>query len=166
MVVAVMTTPPDPGAHGGNPDDGPQAADADAGAAPAHGPQSMGADALLPLDGDPDALPPLDGAGTGPAVGDPAWLGRVLDRALLDQMEARGIDLAGERGEYHTLVTDGPGFRAPLVVRPGPVEHRSGHALLGWEESGGEELREEESGGEALRQEESGGEEPGLQGPG
>lgn len=37
-------------------------------------------------------------------------LGKVLDEALLAEMEQYGIDLCGENGEYHTIVTDGPLF--------------------------------------------------------
>jgi diphthine-ammonia ligase len=52
---------------------------------------------------------------------DAAWLGQPLTEELVAAFEARGIDPCGERGEYHTLVTDGPLFRAPLAVRFGAV---------------------------------------------
>lgn len=132
-VVAVMTTPPDPGAHGTA--DGGSGSDQEKPASTASETDG-GSEVVLENGGKKGVeIEPGSGAGfgTGPAVGDPAWLGRTLDRDLLDEMEARGIDLAGERGEYHTLVMDGPGFRAPLEGRSGPVEHRSGHALLRWE---------------------------------
>lgn len=51
---------------------------------------------------------------------DPAFLGRLLDRELVAEMEARGAHPCGERGEYHTLVTDGPLFRCPLRVEIPP----------------------------------------------
>lgn len=57
------------------------------------------------------------------ARADPAWLGHELSATLVAAFAARGIDVCGERGEYHTLVTDGPLFQAPLAVRLGP-EHR------------------------------------------
>lgn len=48
------------------------------------------------------------------------WVGRTLDEASLAELQqlaaARGFDAAGEQGEYHTMVTDGPGFEAPLSL--------------------------------------------------
>ena len=64
---------------------------------------------------------------------DASWIGRRLDDATLAAMEAvaateRGdgvpaLDLGGERGEYHTMVVDGPLYahRVPLATGP-PVE--------------------------------------------
>ncbi len=52
---------------------------------------------------------------------DPAFLGRPLDRELVAEMVARGAHPCGERGEYHTLVTDGPIFRRPLRVEFPPA---------------------------------------------
>jgi diphthine-ammonia ligase len=57
---------------------------------------------------------------------DPAWLGRVIDERLIAEFEQRGIDPCGERGEYHTLVTDGPLFRYPLAVTLGDVHTEGG----------------------------------------
>jgi diphthine-ammonia ligase len=48
---------------------------------------------------------------------DRSFLGRKLDTSLLEEFEARGVDLCGENGEYHTVVTDGPLFAAPLQLR-------------------------------------------------
>ncbi|EKB20248.1 hypothetical protein [Aeromonas veronii] len=48
----------------------------------------------------------------------PEWTGRTLDAATLCELqqlaEREGFDACGEQGEYHTMVTDGPGFAAPL----------------------------------------------------
>jgi diphthine-ammonia ligase len=52
---------------------------------------------------------------------EPAWLGQPLSPRLIAAFAQRGIDPCGEYGEYHTLVTDGPLFRAPLPVRFGLV---------------------------------------------
>lgn len=50
----------------------------------------------------------------------PEWVGRVLDKGALDELQqlaaTLGFDACGEQGEYHTMVTDGPGFAAPLVL--------------------------------------------------
>jgi uncharacterized protein (TIGR00290 family) len=45
-------------------------------------------------------------------------LGRRYDAQLLDTLPA-GVDPCGERGEFHTFVTDGPIFSRPVGVRPG-----------------------------------------------
>jgi uncharacterized protein (TIGR00290 family) len=57
---------------------------------------------------------------------DRTFLGRVLDRRLIDEFEALGIDACGENGEYHTVVTDGPLFRSRLSLAQGEVSCRDG----------------------------------------
>ncbi|MFM5093328.1 hypothetical protein ACEUCJ_06435 [Aeromonas rivipollensis] len=48
----------------------------------------------------------------------PEWAGRILDAATLSELqqlaEREGFDACGEQGEYHSMVTYGPGFAAPL----------------------------------------------------
>ncbi len=56
---------------------------------------------------------------------DRAFAGRRFDRQLLDDLPA-GCDPCGENGEYHTCVTNGPMFRSPIPVRPGPIVDRDG----------------------------------------
>jgi uncharacterized protein (TIGR00290 family) len=51
--------------------------------------------------------------------------GRRFDRELLGELP-EGVDPCGERGEFHTCVTDGPGFARPIRVRPGEVVERDG----------------------------------------
>ncbi|MEX2106724.1 MAG: diphthine--ammonia ligase [Solirubrobacterales bacterium] len=53
-------------------------------------------------------------------------LGRTIDAALVDEIERAGADAAGENGEYHSLVTDGPMFRHPLAVELGERSLRDG----------------------------------------
>ncbi|MGH2484663.1 MAG: ATP-binding protein, partial [Ktedonobacterales bacterium] len=55
----------------------------------------------------------------------PEWLGQTISTDLVAEFERAGIDACGERGEYHTLVTDGPLFRHPLAIQTGTV-HREG----------------------------------------
>lgn len=57
-------------------------------------------------------------------------LGQVLDATLLREFESRGIDPAGEQGEYHTLVVNGPMFRYKLGVRQGERVQRDGYWFL------------------------------------
>jgi diphthine-ammonia ligase len=48
---------------------------------------------------------------------DESYLGRELVEDLLPELVARGVDPCGERGEYHTVVTDCPAFSRPLRLR-------------------------------------------------
>lgn len=61
---------------------------------------------------------------------DASFLGRFVEPALVDSMRSRGADPAGERGEYHTFVVDGPGFRRRVDVTAGePVPWNGGWRL-------------------------------------
>jgi len=52
----------------------------------------------------------------------PEFVGRKVNEALLAELEALGVDPAGEGGEYHTLVTDGPLFKRRLeIIESAPV---------------------------------------------
>jgi diphthine-ammonia ligase len=57
---------------------------------------------------------------------DETWLGRSLCRGMLEEFRTLGVDPCGERGEYHTVVTNSPLFREPLDVKPGTRVRRSG----------------------------------------
>jgi uncharacterized protein (TIGR00290 family) len=46
-----------------------------------------------------------------------SWLGRVLTADMAGDFTRLGVDPCGERGEYHTVVTDSPAFRRPVRVR-------------------------------------------------
>ncbi|MBN1102919.1 MAG: diphthine--ammonia ligase [Deltaproteobacteria bacterium] len=61
---------------------------------------------------------------------DGRFLGRTLDLALLDELEAEGIDLCGEEGEYHTFVYDGPLFKQPVVFAFGPAQEHKGYRFV------------------------------------
>jgi uncharacterized protein (TIGR00290 family) len=56
---------------------------------------------------------------------DPAFAGRSFDERLIEELPA-GVDPCGENGEFHTFVCDAPGFRNPIVVRPGEIVERDG----------------------------------------
>lgn len=51
--------------------------------------------------------------------------GRAFDRELLADLPA-GVDPCGERGEFHTFVWNGPGFRGPIDVEIGETATRDG----------------------------------------
>ncbi len=76
------------------------------------------------------------------ARADLAWLGATIDRTLIERFVARGIDACGERGEYHTLVTDGPLFRHPLAVRTNAAHSANGFTQLDIALAGPESGRE------------------------
>ena len=64
-------------------------------------------------------------------LGDPAWLGRELDGALLAELaDRKGVDVAGERGEYHSFVLDAPGFAYSLEPRFACERELDGHRFL------------------------------------
>jgi uncharacterized protein (TIGR00290 family) len=48
------------------------------------------------------------------------WLGVELSRSSLERLhelsERTGLDICGEQGEYHTLVSDGPRFRKSIKI--------------------------------------------------
>ena len=63
-----------------------------------------------------------------PAAG---FLGRELDADLLTEIGITdGLDAAGECGEYHTFVYDGPSFAYPLLIQPGKPVDFNGHRFL------------------------------------
>jgi uncharacterized protein (TIGR00290 family) len=57
---------------------------------------------------------------------DETWLGRPLRPELLSEFERRGVDPCGERGEYHTVVTDSPLFASPIRLTSHGHVQRSG----------------------------------------
>jgi uncharacterized protein (TIGR00290 family) len=59
---------------------------------------------------------------------DAAFAGRRFDGALLDELPA-AVDPCGERGEFHTFVSDGPGFSRPIPLDVGPNVMRDGRFI-------------------------------------
>lgn len=54
---------------------------------------------------------------------DACFAGRLFDAALLEELP-EGVDPCGEKGEFHTFVSDGPIFSKPVPVCLGEVELR------------------------------------------
>jgi len=51
------------------------------------------------------------------------YIGRKLDHAFIEEAKKLGIDVCGENGEYHTLVTDGPIFHSRIeLLRAEPIQ--------------------------------------------
>jgi diphthine-ammonia ligase len=57
-------------------------------------------------------------------------LGRRLDGELVEELVRHGVDVCGERGEYHTAILGGPLFREPVRFRPGERVLRDGYWFL------------------------------------
>lgn len=64
-------------------------------------------------------------------LGREEWLGHDLDAALTAELKRlEGVDPAGERGEYHSFVYDGPLFRRAVSFVEGDTFEREGHRIL------------------------------------
>lgn len=94
----------------------------------------LGLEAIFPLWGrpTPTLARELVGAGVRARVCclDPRQLprefaGEAFDLAFLDRLPA-GVDPCGERGEFHTFVSEAPGFRHPVPVVRGETVERDG----------------------------------------
>lgn len=57
-----------------------------------------------------------------------SFAGRSYNAALVAKLPG-GVDPCGENGEFHTFVTDGPMFRAPVDVEVGEIVLRDGFAF-------------------------------------
>jgi uncharacterized protein (TIGR00290 family) len=59
------------------------------------------------------------------------WLGREVDNKFVEELKALGgIDLCGEKGEFHTYVYDGPIFKHPVKFVRGDKTSRDMHCFL------------------------------------
>lgn len=63
-----------------------------------------------------------------------SWVGRTLDAPAIAELrtvrERTGLDLCGEEGEYHTLVTDGPQFSRAIQVQAFSVRSKDSLAFM------------------------------------
>ncbi len=57
-------------------------------------------------------------------------LGCCLDEAAVAVMQAAGVDVCGENGEYHTLAVDGPIFRRSLQFKLGELLESGNYAFI------------------------------------
>jgi diphthine-ammonia ligase len=58
------------------------------------------------------------------------WLGKPLNREIIDQMNQSGIDACGENGEYHSVVTDGPLFSTGIDLTKNDQVFHDGYWFL------------------------------------
>lgn len=68
--------------------------------------------------------------GVDTSVAPTRWLGQEIDAPLIAEFRAAGIDIAGERGEYHSFVHDGPRFSRPIAISNGVIRNDTAHAFL------------------------------------
>jgi diphthine-ammonia ligase len=52
-----------------------------------------------------------------------SFLGRLINEDLISEMEAIGVDVCGENGEYHTLVVNCPLFKEEIKIKFGNKNH-------------------------------------------
>jgi len=58
------------------------------------------------------------------------WIGRKLDRSFFHYLKENKIDICGENGEYHTLVTKGPMFKKRVRITESKPIMRDGYWFL------------------------------------
>ncbi len=58
------------------------------------------------------------------------FLGLILDHQVINDMKKAGIDASGEKGEYHTVVIDGPLFSSPVQLEKGRQVIMDGYVFL------------------------------------
>jgi len=61
---------------------------------------------------------------------DDDWIGRRVDKAFVEYLKRKNIDICGENGEYHTLVTNGPIFNRRIQLIESKVISRNNYWLL------------------------------------
>ena len=56
------------------------------------------------------------------------WLGRIIDESFISDLKSLPeVDVAGEKGEYHTFVFDGPNFKNPAAFSEGEKVYNNGY---------------------------------------
>lgn len=58
------------------------------------------------------------------------WIGQKVSKDFIEYLEDRGIDLCGENGEYHTLVTNGPIFKKVINIIDSRTIKKEDHLFL------------------------------------
>lgn len=63
---------------------------------------------------------------------DECFLGRPYDSKTIAELEQAGIDVAGEGGEFHTFVFDGPIFQTPVDFRIDKIVSDEHYSFIDW----------------------------------
>ncbi len=61
---------------------------------------------------------------------DEKWIGRNMDPDFIGHLQSKKLDVCGERGEFHTFVTNGPLFRGKIEITDSAVTSRDGFWFL------------------------------------
>lgn len=61
------------------------------------------------------------------------FLGRTFDLSLLEELEAKGVDVCGENGEFHTAVIHCPLFKSPVHLPAYTKIIHGDYCFLQWE---------------------------------
>lgn len=61
------------------------------------------------------------------------FLGRKIDTSLIADLEALGIDVCGELGEYHTVVVNCPLFKNPIQLPKFSKTIHQDYCFLVWD---------------------------------
>jgi diphthine-ammonia ligase len=68
------------------------------------------------------------------ALGEP-FLGRMITQELIPELEAKGVDVCGENGEFHTVVVHCPLFSHKITLPPFTTALHKSYWFLQWEET-------------------------------
>ncbi len=61
---------------------------------------------------------------------DEDWIGRQVDKSFVEYLKRKNVEICGENGEYHTLVTNGPIFKRRIRLIESRTIARDSHWLL------------------------------------
>ena len=65
---------------------------------------------------------------------DESWLGKTIDKETFEELkhiqQSKKINIAGEGGEYETLVVDGPIFHKKIVLKETEKQWKRDHGIL------------------------------------
>lgn len=64
------------------------------------------------------------------AVMGPTFLGRMMTKDMIPELEKIGVDVCGENGEFHTLVVNCPLFNKRITVNRGEKQEHEGYWFL------------------------------------
>lgn len=59
-----------------------------------------------------------------------SFLGKILSRDIVNEIEKNGADICGENGEYHTFAFDGPLFSNPVQFSTEEIIHVDNYSTL------------------------------------
>lgn len=45
------------------------------------------------------------------------YIGREINKDLIEEFKKKGMDICGEDGEYHSITVDGPIFKTPMKIK-------------------------------------------------